>query len=251
VNPAFLLLAGAGVLAFSRRKPSKKVEKSCPPLSQEGGTFAGFSYIEYVTGGADPNSRLPLIVYFHSLGSEPRGLAKNLQDLPLRARVVMPRGNDTWGKGPAWWSMRSKTEDQHALALAMNYTARQMTNFIREIARCRPTLGKPVIVGHSQGGMMTYAVAAAAPGLVRAAVPASGWLPTELWPKKLPPTVALHGTRDVTVAYGRTKNFLERAIEAGLPIQFIPIEGAGHGLSGDLRVTWKSAIKQMVRGATA
>lgn len=251
MNPAILLLAGAGVLAFSRRKPSKKVGKTCPPLSHEGDTFAGFDYIEYVTGGADPNSKLPLIVYFHSLASEPRGLAKNLRDLPIRARIVMPRGNETWGKGPAWWPMRSRTEDQHALAVAMNYTARQMTNFIREIARCRPTIGKPVIAGHSQGGMMTYAVAAAAPGLVRAAVPASGWLPTELWPKKLPPTVALHGTKDVTVAYGRTKDFLERAIEAGLPIQFIPIQGAGHGLSGDLKSTWKSAVEQMSRGAVA
>lgn len=250
MNPATLLLAGAGVLAFSRRKPSKKT-RPCPPLAHEGGTFAGFDYIEYVTGGADPSSKLPLIVYFHSLGSEPRGLAKHLKDLPFRARVVMPRGNESWGSGPAWWSMRSKTEDQHGLAVVMNYTSRQMTNFIREISRCRPTVGKPVIAGHSQGGMMTFAVAAASPRLVKAAVPASGWLPVELWPKRMPPTVALHGTKDSVVSYSRTKDFLERAIDGGLPIQFIPIEGAGHGLSGDLKSTWKSAIQQMSRGATA
>lgn len=249
MNPAMLLLAGAGVLALSRSKPSKKVGRSCPPLSHEGGTSSGFNYIEFVTGGADPNSKLPLIVYFHSLASEPRGLAKNFKDLPVRARVVMPRGNEVWGKGPAWWAMRSSTEDQHALAVSMNYTARQMANFIREIARCRPTVGKPVIAGHSQGGMMTYAVAAAAPRLVRAAVSASGWLPRELWPKKLPPTVALHGTKDVTVPYGRTKDFLERSIGAGLPIQFIPISGAGHGLSGDLKSTWRRAVEQMAQGA--
>ncbi len=147
--------------------------------------------------------------------------------------------------------MRSKTEDQDALADAMTNVGRQMRDFIREVSRCRPTLGKPVVVGHSQGGMMSYAVAAVNPSGVKAAVPASGWLPRQMWPRKIAPTIALHGTQDLTVPYGRTADFIARAQSAGLPIEFIAITGQGHGLSGELRSKWKSAIDRVMRTGIA
>ncbi len=251
-SPVPLLLAGAAVFAFSSRKPRrKKSTKPCPPLDLSGGRLAGFDYIEFTTGGADPSGTLPMIVFFHSLASEPKSLAKYLKDLPGRARVIMPRGNATWGRGPAWWPMRSKTEDQDALADAMTNVGRQMRDFIREVSRCRPTLGKPVVVGHSQGGMMSYAVAAVNPSGVKAAVPASGWLPRQMWPRKIAPTIALHGTQDLTVPYGRTADFIARAQSAGLPIEFIAITGQGHGLSGELRSKWKSAIDRVMRTGIA
>lgn len=250
MNPIVLFALGAGAIALTSR-PSRGIKRRCPALADAGGSLAGFDYIEFVTGGANPNTSLPLIVYFHSLGSEPRGLAKTLQDLSAPARVVMPRGNERWGSGPAWWPMRSKDEDQHRLAGYMYKTSRQMSEFIHEISRCRPTIGKPILAGHSQGGMMTMITAAANPKAFRGAVAASGWIPVELWPKRLPPMIAIHGTADITVPYPRTKDFLERAIQAGLPIRFIPIEGAGHGLSGQLRKTWKSAIEQMSRSTVA
>lgn len=252
MNPALLLAFGVGALALTKRPSKSKGRKIvCPPLSDTGGTLAGFDYIEFVTGGANPNAKLPLIVFFHSLASEPKGLAHLLTNLSSPARVVMPRGNEKWGKGPAWWPMRSKDEDQHLLAAYMYRTSRQMVEFIREISQCRPTVGKPILVGHSQGGMMTMITAAANPKAFRGAVAASGWIPTELWPKRLPPMVVLHGTADITVPYPRTKDFLERAIQAGLPIRFIPIQNAGHGLSGQLRDAWKGAIEQMSRPAVA
>lgn len=245
-----LLALGLGAITLARR-PSKKRGIVCPPLSPSGGRLAGFDYLEFVTAGANPNTKLPMILFFHSLGSEPKGLSHLLADLSSPARIIMPRGNEKWGSGPAWWPMRSKDEDQHRLAAYMAQTSRQMTQFIRDISTCRPTVDKPLLVGHSQGGMMTLATAAASPRSFRAAVAASGWLPRELWPKRLPPTIAMHGTADITVPYPRTQDFFSRAIHAGLPIQFIPIEGAGHGLSGQLRATWKSAIERLSRPAVA
>jgi len=181
-SPAPFLLAGAALLAFSSRKPKRK---QCPALEHSGGRIAGFDYIEFTTGGANPDSKLPMIIFFHSLASEPKGLAKYLENLPGRARVIMPRGNATYGRGPAWWPLRSKTKDQDALAAEMVNVATQMRGFIAEISRCRPTVGKPVVVGHSQGGMMSYAVAATSPTRIKAAVPASGWLPRTMWPQKI------------------------------------------------------------------
>lgn len=250
MNPALLFGLGIGAIALTRRAPKKK-KIVCAPLAASGGNLAGFEYLEFVTAGANPDAKLPMIVFFHSLGTNPKGLTHLLSDLSSPTRVIMPRGNEKWGSGPAWWPMRSKDEDQHRLATYMANTSRQMAQFIREISQCRPTVGKPLIAGHSQGGLMTLATAAAAPGMFKAAVAVSSWLPRELWPKRLPPTVGIHGTLDRTVTYARTKDFFERAAHAGLPVQFIPVEGAGHGLSGKMKTTWKSAIEQLSRPAVA
>lgn len=257
MNPALLLAAGAGLLVVSRKpKRSKKVKpgvpetrpaQPCPVLNPSGGQVAGFDYIEFTTGGADPGETLPLIVFFHSLSASPEALAKHIEGLPGKARVVMPRGHEGTARNPKWWTLRAATGEQEQLGQQMGHMGAQMVPFIELIARCRPTHGRPVIVGHSQGGMMTLAVAAQTPGLVRAAVPASGWLPQNLWPAELPVTIAVHGTGDRTVNYQRTADFINRAAGSGIDITMIPIEGHKHGLSGSLKETWLDSIDWALR----
>lgn len=250
MHPA-LILGGAAVflLASGGRKGStfrsKKSSIRCPPLVPGAGHMAGYDYIEFATGGADLHERLPIVFFFHSRGTRPEGLVKYLEGLSARARVVMPKGN-LGGTQPLWFELRAKTDDQIGLADQMGAEAMSVVRFIEEANQCLMGVGRPVITGHSQGGMMTFAVAAEAPGLVKAAIPVSGWLPVDLWPRSLPPTSAVHGTADRTVDYARTADFVERASKAGLPIELFPIEGSGHGLSGDLKSTWVNLVDDAV-----
>jgi len=121
-----------------------------------------------------------------------------------------------------------------------------MARFIEEANRCLMGVGDPIVTGHSQGGMMTFAVAAEAPSLVKTAIPVAGWLPVDLWPDSLPPTSAVHGTADRTVDYARTADFIMRARGAGLPIDLFAIEGASHGL-GKLRPTWVDLVDSAIQ----
>jgi len=248
VSPTVLLLAGGALFLLAGRKKKVAVSKvKCPLLSPGRGNLAGFDYIEFTTGGASLSDRLPMIIFFHSLGADPNGMTKFLEGFPIPVRVVMPYGHETYGGGPAWWRLRSKTEDQAELARQMNDVSEAILEFIKQASQCLPTTGRPIIVGHSQGGMMTYAVAAKNSRLVKAAVPVSGWLPINLWPRAITSTIAIHGTKDRTVSFERTADFLSRATSAGLPIEFYPIEGHGHSLSGDLLSTWIEMIKKAVR----
>ena len=240
MNP---LILGIGVVALVASLRGGK--KACPELSTRG-QIHGYDYLEFVTGGANPEARLPLIIYFHSLGSRPEKLAVHLEDLPFPARVVMPTGKlQTEGGGPIYWQGRARTENQEQLGIDMHNAARDMVPFIKTFARCRPTVGKPIVVGHSQGGMMTLAVAAVEPSLVRAAVAASGWLPENIQPNKLPPTIDVHGTRDDIVSYQRTKQFVEQARAQNIPISLIPVPGAGHRLH-QVKPAWRQMIRWAV-----
>ncbi|MEZ6045928.1 MAG: alpha/beta hydrolase [Planctomycetaceae bacterium] len=44
-----------------------------------------------------------------------------------------------------------------------------------------------------------------------------------------PPLLVLHGTEDKTVPFNQSERIVEVYQEAGLPVEFIPLEGAGHG----------------------
>ena len=242
MNPAIILLAGAGLIAFSGKKKRKAASISCPALNPGGGQVAGFDYIEFTTGGAGPNEKLPLVVFFHSLSANPEGLSKHIKDINSKARIVMPSGHFGSSSYPKWWELRAATENQPELARQMDSAAEQIAPFVKLISQCRPTIGRPVITGHSQGGMMTLATAAESPSLVRAAVPVSGWLPRDLWTKRLPTTVAVHGTDDRTVDFDRTADFISRAKSSGVPVDLVPIDGHGHCLSGGLKSTWLDAI---------
>ena len=72
-----------------------------------------------------------------------------------------------------------------------------------------------------------------------------------MWPQRMAPTLALHGTQDLTVSYQRTADFIKRAQSAGLPIEFKAITGHGHGLSGELRSGWESSIDSVMRTGIA
>jgi len=254
MNPALLIGAGAAVilLASGSKKSSSKRRpaRSCPPLAPGGGTMAGFEYEEFATGGASLNERLPIVVFFHSLATRPSAFVKHLDDLSAKVRVILPKGRETYGSGPAWWTLRSRTQDQESLAQMMDFESDAMANFIEEANYCLGGVGKPLISGFSQGGMMAYAVAAKAPGLVRAAVPVNGWLPVDLWPDMLPPTYAIHGEKDTTVDFERTEDFILRASQAGLPIEWMPIPGKGHSFNGATKDAWFETMQALTSNAS-
>jgi len=250
MNPVLLIGLGAvALMATGKKKSSKSTSKKpCPPLSPGGGHIAGFDYIEIATGGASLNERLPIIIHFHSLGSKPESFIKYYDNLPQKARVILPTGREKFGSGPAWWTLKSRTEDQEGLARMMSGEGASMAEFVREVNRCLAGVGKPIITGHSQGGMMTYAVAASAPDDVKGAVAVSGWLPTSMWPQSLPPTFAIHGEDDRTVKFARTEDFIQRASGAGLPITWIPIPGRAHGFSAGIKDAWNDSLQSFLQG---
>jgi len=240
-----LLIGGAALflLASGKKKStSKRRRVACPPLQPGSGQIAGYDYIEFTTGGANLHESLPIVVFFHSMGAGPKSLVKHIEGIPTRARIVMPCGHYK----KKWWEGRASQSDQEELAAQMTVESQKMVRFVEEANVCLRGVGAPVITGHSQGGMMTFAVAAAAPGLVKAAVPVSGWLPTSMWPRSMPPTSAVHGTDDRTVDFARTADFVERAAASGLPIEFYPIEGRAHGLGGGLKSTWLDLLTSAV-----
>ena len=141
-------------------------------------------FVEILTGGASPSDSLPLVVGIHGLGGRPENFGRVLSSLTTRARLVLPYGLEPYGEGFAWFL---PWRDDAELAAGTTRAANRLAAMIDELVQRRPTAGKPIVTGFSEGGILSFALAVLHPESVRATFPVSGLLAPSLWPSQWPP----------------------------------------------------------------
>jgi predicted esterase len=247
----WLIAGGIAGLAYAATRPSKPKREpiDCPPLNPDGDTLAGVEYLERRSADAPADAKLPMVIVFHSMGASPQGFVGFYKNLQSPARVITPRGLTTVGSGWGWTKFASKTKKQDEFAAQLRWSAEQLAEFIRRITRCRPTSGRPIVTGSSQGGHMSYAMASLYPTKVRAAVALAGYLPTPLWNSKMAPTWGMHGRNDDGVPYARTVAYWDAMKERGAKLQTESYD-AGHGISSAMSKDWRGRVNDLL-GAVA
>lgn len=212
-----------------------------PARTREGfQVLAGVEYVEVITGGAAPSAELPLVIALHGLGDRPDNFSALLSDLAAPARVVLPRAHDPVDEdGFSWFPIRARSADVAGLSRGIADAGDRLVPFIRELVATRPTRGKPVVTGFSQGGMLSFYLAVRHPELFAAAVPVGGWLPPPLWPSKAPPgappIVALHGEADAAVKFGPTKEAVDHLRQLGFDVTLRAWPEVGHAIPPAIR----------------
>ncbi len=193
-----------------------------------------------------------MIIAIHGLGDRPENFAGLLQGLTSPARVILPAGLKPSDDGFSWFDIRARSRDVEALAKGIGDASDTLATFIDTVSAERPTLGEPIVTGFSQGGMLSFAIAAGHPDSISAAFPVSGWLPPPLWPEEGPegattPVVALHGDADNAVLIEPTRLAVARLQELGYPVELREYPEVRHQITGEMRgVLWT-----LLRGATA
>jgi phospholipase/carboxylesterase len=204
------------------------------------GIAAGVEYYEIVTGGAADDARLPLVVGLHGFGSTPKDFLDIFKGLEAPARVVTLRALNPQGKGFSWWPMTGSNLDTEETAKGIAAAEDKVATAIAAIAKERPTVGKPIVTGFSQGGALSFAVAARHPDAILAAYPLSGWLPPTLRAPAAstgarPPIHAFHGTLDDRVSIDEDKATVAALVAAGYPAELEEVAEAHHQVTQDER----------------
>ena len=197
--------------------------------------------------GALRSERLPLVVALHGLGDSAAGYADVMRALPLRARVVVLDGIDPWpggGGGRQWFALGSLDAAPAGFVRAVDAVAATLGALTQRL----PTCGLPVVTGFSQGAMLSYALAARAPAVVRAAVPIAGRVPIGLLPgagQRQGSGVrvrGLHGDADARVSLTDGRATAEALRAAGIDAQLEVFPGVGHTISGPMRQAMATAL---------
>jgi phospholipase/carboxylesterase len=227
-----------------------------PPSSRASDTARGSvevtHVVEFCTAGASASERLPLLVALHGIGDRPESFAALFRDLPVPARVMVPEALERYHDGFSWFPIDLWKPDPAHVAdgvrLAGDVLGRSIERWLRE----RPTRGKPVVVGYSQGGMLTFELAVHHPELVQIAIAAAGWLPPPLWPTvrpvaPSPPIIALHGEDDELLPIQPTRDSVAALVRLGYPVELVPFAHTAHRMSPEMKAELERRVEQALR----
>lgn len=218
---------------------STRLERAPLDPAAASGEAAGVRYLEIVTGGADPSSELPLVMAIHGLGDRPEAFSGVLADIDAKVRLILPRGLTAFSNGYSWFSLESGLESE-ATSKGILAAADKLAAALAELSKSRPTRGRPIVTGFSQGGALSFAIAVLHPNSVAAAFPVGGWVafPT---PEKLgqggslPRITALHGEADLRVPIAPTREAVDRLKKAGMAVDLRGFPGIAHAMPDVLR----------------
>jgi phospholipase/carboxylesterase len=190
-----------------------------PELRQAG----KIAYLEMLTAGAHERQTLPLIVAIHGLGDRPERFVGFVAHFDVPARIVLPRGIDLHGDGYSWFPIGAG-KNLELIARGMHEATEQLAVAIGQIVQQRPTAGKPIVTGFSQGGMLSFSLAVLHPELVSAAYPLAGALPPSFITKvsdatAYPPIVALHGEADPVIRFADAQRSVTALKARGVDVQ--------------------------------
>jgi phospholipase/carboxylesterase len=215
-----------------------------PPRSSSGAVtpqadVPKLRHVERVTGGADASERLPLVVAIHGLGDRPDAFGSLFNGISARARFVFPEGIMPHGDGFSWFPI-ARLEPQ-ALAEGTSAAARALAALLEELERTRPTAGRPIVTGFSQGGMLSFTLAANHPERVGEVFPVAGLLAPPLYPsawpmgKTTPPIHAFHGEEDPIIPIASARETVRALVSVGFSAELTSYPGVRHTVSTEMR----------------
>lgn len=220
------------------------------PLLASVAQAAPLEGLERYTAGARPEQQLPLVVVLHGYGATPDDIVGLVTGLPVPARLWAPRAPTAAGHGWSWFppSRAPRFGDVVAdIAAARDLVAASIADEMRS----HPTCGQPVVVGFSQGAVLSWALAALPKPIVGLALPVSGALPEALRPAKRPapaPRVrAFHGDADPRVALEDDRSTAIIFERAGFDASLKSYSGVGHTIVTSEADDIRSAITEALR----
>lgn len=241
--------AGLRVLAATAAFASVTAFAGCSPAPVV--TAPALEYVERYTGvaGSEGAADLPLIIAIHGLGDRPESFMRLFDGFDVSARIVIPRAPTGWGPGYSWFPLpSSEAGSRERFENGLIDSAARIAELIAALSSQAGGAARPVVVtGFSQGGMLSFAVAALHPASVDAALPVAGLLPPGIGPRQsaaagatvdaasLPTVEALHGDADRRVPVSGAESTVQRLRDAGYKASVRLYPGVGHTISAAMR----------------
>lgn len=214
-------------------------------------------YLVLETQGGSALEPLPLVIALHASGSQPEALVPALAALPVRARIVLPRGAFARPTGRSWFPKgmgELPASEQADLTAAAES---RLTTLIAQVQQRYASVGRPLLTGVSYGGDLSLLLLLHAPDAYGAAFPIAARLLPE-WQRSAaacgdhcPPIHALHGRDDATVPMAPTAAALQQLAALGRQTSIRGYAHTGHDFTEPMQADLRTAIAAQIRATTA
>ncbi len=220
-------------------------------LYVERGKIGDFEYLEVIVGPLrDPDAPMPLVVFLHGRGGKARvPSAPFSSEKPFR--MFIPQSPDKLGSGYTWLATWTNSGETQLLSRSISARADQLAPVIEAFRRSNPTIGKPILVGFSQGGILSFALTTRYPARFSAAFPMASWLPPALYPapkkgQKFPYIYAQHGGADRTVPVEKGRETVRGLRARGLRVDYRELAGVGHIVTKGMETSMSQGVERIL-----
>jgi len=193
-----------------------------------------------------------MVIILHGMGDQPGEHWFDAIPIDFPARVIMPQAPSAYHGGFSWFTYRVGDNEPEALGRGIAKAADRLGRALAVLRRQRPTLGRPIVTGFSQGGMLSFALAVRHPDQLALALPISGTLPAPIWPTARgnaaprPPIRALHGTTDTVVPIEPTRALVAELARLGFDVSLQTFEGVGHTIAPEMKPAIARSLREAV-----
>jgi phospholipase/carboxylesterase len=202
--------------------------------------YEGVDFIELFPGDADETA--PLVVAVHGMGDKPDNWIESWRTFPARAQIVLPKAFTKYGEGFSWFELRDGMTDAE-LGAEVGAAEEKLWKGIAKLAGAR----RVIVTGFSQGGILSFAMAARHVDKVAFAFPVSGSCPGPILPKdnaRAAPLVAFHGTNDNVLAFKWGQGAVNAFKEQGNDATLKAYAGVGHSITPEMRADLWAEIQK-------
>ncbi len=205
-----------------------------PPKAADGTyTVGGLRYVEMVTGGAKPNETLPMVIGLHGRGGTPEMFEHHFANYPGKVRFILPFGYHPGARSGFEWFPPVHNMSARELSAAVPPVVLRAGAAIAEIEKVRPTTGKPILTGFSQGAVLAYGLALLKADMFSFACPMAGELAPQIFagltlPPARPEVHGFHGDQDQTVAFANGQGTVNAFKRLGFTADLKVYRGVGH-----------------------
>ena len=202
------------------------------------------------SAGARVEQTLPLVVVLHGYGATPDDILGLVDGLQIPARLWAPRAPTPVGPGWSWFPLSHATAFADVAAGILAARDLVAASIVDE-TRTHPTCGRPIVVGFSQGGVLSWALAGMTNPVVGLALPVAGALPEALRPARRPASAprvrAFHGDADPRVSLADDRSTAAAFGGAGFDQTLKVYAGVGHTIATDEAKDIRAAISDAAR----
>jgi phospholipase/carboxylesterase len=233
-----------GLVACSRSKETPPAPPKEAPLEWPRTTVhEGVSFIELFPQGADETS--PIVVAVHGRGDRPDRWVDTWRNFPGKARIALPRAPDPLGDGFTWFALSHDMTDEQ-LGAAVGAAEEKLWRGVAKLAAGHRLL----VTGFSQGGILSFAMAARHPDVIAHAFPIAGSCPGPILPKKesprAAPITAFHGTEDDVLQFRYADEAVKAFASQGNHAELRSYPGVRHALPNKMREdVWAAIVSEL------
>ncbi len=227
-----------------------------PKISEELSELEGVKYLEVTKNQTKQSPKLPLVIALHWMGATPKDFVGFVSAFKVPVRILFVQAPYTYESGysffeiePANYYELGPQEKNRAILKE----AGKLSKFIAAATKKYDPPIKPVIIGASQGGDLSYIFATKYKHLISTACPLLATLDQELMQSTgqqidcSVPIQVFHGTNDSVVSIESVRSQVNYLKTRNCQVTLNVYAGCGHEISKEMQQDYMNYIHQVIQ----